>query len=678
MGHRTEERADEPVTPRVRRRRRSARPWYRTRKFRRRVRRVLLWFGIAIAAYAVVCAICSVVVAPTVWRAARDSRTSLLEGSAAIVRKDGPVARTEFVAAKELFSRAERRLRSPLTAPLRIVPVLSTHVRVASSLSRIGVRVADAGTSVADTMQQLPDQELVVSGGRLNLDLLRVAGRALDIGVRAAPEITREIEDMPRGWVGGPLTTPRRQAVELLPSILDGMRKADAALSGLPSLLGQGSTKRYVVAFSNLSELRGSGGLFGYITALRATDGDLDLEDLAGRPTEILPAPGEAGLVYPPWFPTDLRTQARIFQNINMTTDFPTVGGFVLKTAEARAKAGQFDGVISVDPVGVGAVLALTGPIRVPGWPQLIGTRNVAKIAMHDAYIALPDLRKREAFFGDLVRTAFNRLVTATIRLQPKTIGTFDLAVRGGHFRMFSEHSKDQAVIDAMGASGSLRRASDATDVLSVVSENAGGNKIDWFLRRDVRYNVKLDPDTGRAFGALSVTFRNTSPSIGLPDYIIGAVVPGLAKGTNRQIAMVVRGPGDRLKSLQVDGRDVVHTDGAELNLAAYRTTVDVVAQGRSQLSSTSEIPHAFFGEGNHRVYRLRVLRQATARPDFMQVAVAAPAGWEVSGETRFLGDLTQDLVLEVHVRRTVRTSVIDTLVLDPLRLAGRVLGRIF
>lgn len=606
-------------------------------------------------------------VGPSAWRAAREGRTALLEASSAVARKDADVARVEFRAARDVFASAAEKLDSTLAWPLRATPFVSTHHGVSRSLADIGSTIADAGVAIADAMDELPQQQLTFTDGRVDLAAVRTAQRALAIGARSIPSIEAAIADMPTGWVGGPLAAPRQQVFELLPSLIDGVRKAEAALGGLPSILAEGGQKRYLVAFSNLSELRGSGGLFGYVTSLRAKDGDLDLGKLSGRPTELFPEPSSVGLEFPAWFPADLRAEAGLFQNINMTTDFPTVGRFVLKTA--APETGPMDGVIAADPVGIGAVLRLTGPIRVPSWGGEITADNVAKIAMHDVYIEIPnDLSRREAFFGELVRTAFDKLVTSTISLSPETVGLFDTAVSGGHFRMYSKHEPDQTVFDRLGASGDVRRANDASDVLSVVTENASGNKADWFLRREFRYRVALDPVSGRAATALGLTVRNDAPAVGLPDYIVGSPLPELAQGVNRQIVMLVRGATDSLERLEVDGQQVQQSTAREGPFPAYRTTVDVAPQSRKQIVLQTAIADAITGSGDERVFTLVVMRQATATPDFADIEIEVPKGWRAAGQTRFLGDLTSDVTLEVRLERTTRGSLFDRVVLGPWR----------
>ncbi len=58
-------------------------------------------------------------------------------------------------------------------------------------------------------------------------------------------------------------------------------------------------------------------------------------------------------------------------QDANLSEDFPTAAGILMSLAP-QVGLGHVDGVIAVDPVGLAALLELTGPIRVPGWPEQI------------------------------------------------------------------------------------------------------------------------------------------------------------------------------------------------------------------------------------------------------------------------------------------------------------------
>jgi hypothetical protein len=615
---------------------------------------------------------------PTALRAARTGRATLTEARNAFLRRDVDAARREFSSAASLFRSSKTRLASPMVWPSRLIPVLGTHVRTALTLSRVAERVSEAGLAATAAQAQLPGRELKLVDGRVDLAAVRRATTAFGASIAAAADIEEELSRIPTGWVIDSLARARAEALQLLPSAIEGLRKGQTAIEAMPSLLGENGRKRYVVAFSNLAELRGSGGFIGYITSLAAERGDLDLEDVSGRPTELFPPPGETQLAFPEWFPADLRRQSRIFQNINVTTDFPTVGRFIVQSAGPAL--GPVQGVIGVDPIGLAAILRLTGPITVAAWPQPITADSVSRVAQHDVYLRYPtDDDQRQDFFSQLVRTTFDRLVTGVLAFRPESFGDFDTAVRGGHFRMFSSDAEDQAAFKELGLAGGVERTQGATDVLSFVSQNGAGNKADWFLHRNVRYHVRLEPGDRAAVSEIDVEMRNDAPSSGLPEYVIGASGGvTLPLGTNRQNVTVLRSPQDELRAIAIQGRPVSAVQAAEGPLRSYRVTTEIPARSSKSIRLISEIPLAFTTEGRERIYRLHLLPQPVANRDVYEVSIEVPAGWRSTGTRTFSGELTGDRVLEVRVYQTKPAWIVDKVFLEPWREVRRIFGRIF
>jgi hypothetical protein len=70
-------------------------------------------------------------------------------------------------------------------------------------------------------------------------------------------------------------------------------------------------------------------------------------------------------------------------------------------------------------------------------------------------------------------------------------------------------------------------------DGLAIVLNNAGANKLDVYLEREVAYDAVVDPATGATTATATVTLTNNAPSAGLPDGVLGNYT-GDAPGTNR------------------------------------------------------------------------------------------------------------------------------------------------
>jgi hypothetical protein len=95
-------------------------------------------------------------------------------------------------------------------------------------------------------------------------------------------------------------------------------------------------------------------------------------------------------------------------------------------------------------------------------------------------------------------------------------------------------------------------------------------------------------------------------------------------------------------------------------------------------VAASSVIPGAVVRDGDDVIYRLHVMPQAVANPDFLDVEVAVPAGWSASGETRYVGDMHGDVTLQVRLSRTVRGSIVGKLFVEPYRFLKRAFGRVF
>jgi hypothetical protein len=606
-------------------------------------------------------------VLPSVIRAANDGRRALVDGKDAILGKNPGAARDAFSRAEKTLGGTASRLGSPIVWPLKVLPVVSTHVRVGQTLARAGADAANIGLSAADLLAGLPESELRFTDGKIDLDTVRRASRVLDARVPDLGRIETDIARMPSGWVVGPLASVRTEARTTVGAAAKGLRKVSVAMKALPSILGEGGKKRYLVAFSGLSELRGSGGLYGYITELNATDGDLDLTDVSGEPTQLVPTTDASHLRFPSWFPKEFREQSGLFLNINLSTDFPTVGDLIVQAVQPTL--GQVDGVIAVDPVAIGALLQVTGPITVPSWDGPINATNVSEIAHNSVYLRIPDKQKRDEFYRDLVRTTFGQLTSGEDRIAPSGAGALDLAVQEGHLRMFTTDESDQRSMRSMGLDGGVDRAREATDVLSVASYNATGNKIDWYLHRDVLYRVRLDPGSGSASTELVATYRNEAPASGLPDYVIGSPIAGFPKGVNQQVTMILRTPGDEPGELRIGDEDPGSAEQSEGWLTAYRSTLDIGPRAGTTLRRSSIVADAVVRSAGAANYRLHILPQAVAHPDRYEILIEVPPGWQASGSTSFSGELHGDVVLDVALTRTRRARLLDG-VLGPLRRA--------
>lgn len=572
---------------------------------------------------------------------------------------------------------ATGRLGSVFTVPARLVPGVRRQIRTAHGLAVAGADAVEAAEATVAALEARPDGGWLVGPGHFDLEALRAAGERLAGAVAPAERAVERAEATPGTWLLGPVASRRAGALDEVRSALRGLRRGAAGLRVAPAMLGADGPRRYYVGFANLSELRGTGGFLGYFSVLEVTDGRLHLLDEEGRPTREFPQP--SGLDPPDWFAEAYgRFEATTFwQNLNLTTDFPTTASLIVQ-AIPPAELGGVDGVIQIDPLGLEPVLELTGPVRVDPWPDPITARNVSEVTQHDAYVRFDgDSEGRVDFLGRLVDETFSAALRAEVDLDERTLSGLGDAAAGGHVQVWATRPEEQEALRGAGLARGVARAAEATDVLSVVTENAGPNKIDWFLRREMLYEVTLDPSTREARGRLTTVLRNTAPSEGEPTYVIGPNAD-IGAGVNRLLLMLLRPPDDELGGFWVAARPESLSRAREADLRSYQRFMDVPPRGTVQVEGEFVVPDALRDEGGELVYRLRVLRHPVAHPDEMGVVIHPPEGWEVTGETRFAGPLTADVVLEVRLSRSTLDRVVDTLFVGPFDLAKRLIGSLF
>jgi hypothetical protein len=90
----------------------------------------------------------------------------------------------------------------------------------------------------------------------------------------------------------------------------------------------------------------------------------------------------------------------------------------------------------------------------------------------------------------------------------------------------------EQEYFADLGLTGSLPSI-EQSDGIAVVFNNAGANKLDVYLQRDVTYEATVDTATGATTATATVTLTNDGPSSGFPDGVIGNYT-GDPTGTNR------------------------------------------------------------------------------------------------------------------------------------------------
>ncbi|HWH34425.1 MAG TPA: DUF4012 domain-containing protein [Acidimicrobiales bacterium] len=540
-------------------------------------------------------------------------------------------AQSELAQAQRELSAAERSLGNPLTSPGLAVPLVGPHLAAGRRLSASAAELAATGTLVAGGLPQ----QLVVRESVVPIEEIRGLEPELVKGAAALRGAEAEMAEADLTFLLPPL---RRRAEDLVQVVTDSAADAELAIEAvgvLPAFFGGEGERRYFVALQNPAEQRGSGGIVGNFVELSAVDGRLDLTR-TGRVAELNFFAGRPPPLDVVGLPSYLQRYAAsdrpfVWQDATLSPDFPSVAT-AIEALYPRYGGQEVDGVISLDPLAIAALLELTGPVAVAEWPEPIDSTNAADILLRQQYLRLADEAfsnlDRVDFLDSLVAAVFERIELGVLPPPARLVRTLGPLVDQGRIQIHSRVPAEQSFIERIGADGALPPAT--ADALALVTNNSVGNKIDIFLQRSLSYRVAYDPETGQVRATAEVRLRNDAPSGGLPDYVIGSSGPvSPPPGTNR-IYLSLYTPLD-FEGATLGPEILAMSTTRENGRNAHSAFVTIPPGGEAVVSVelAGQVP-----AGSS--YRLDLGHQPTIVPDDVTVAVEAPPGWKARATEGF------------------------------------------
>jgi hypothetical protein len=534
---------------------------------------------------------------------------------------DTAVAGQRLRAASALLASAETPLASWWARPARAVPVVGAQLDALTAMAGAGADVSRAGAAAA---AEADTESIRLTDGTLPVQRLAQLEVPLRRSLAALVDADSRLKSASSPWLVGPLSDQlsgfRRRVSQARGHAETGMLAARIA----PALLGNNGPRRYFLAIQTPAELRATGGIIGNFGEITAVAGRLELNRLGrsddlnfgGRPeTRRLEAPADYVERYGQFRPE------RTWQNVTASPDFPTVAR-VIAALYPQSGGQPIDGVISVDPSGLASLLAVLGPVNVPGWPEPITAHNAERVLLHEQYLRFEPRRERADFLNETASTIWKRLTTTSLP-GPRHLATaLGPSVHGKHLLMWSARPSEQQLFERVGLDGAVPPVTG--DSLGVITQNAGGTKLDWFLQRSIRYEAELDPSTGDLTASLVVRFENTAPARELPPGLVAPGTPAAEHPGENKLFMSIYTPW-QLEGAELDGSPLLLSSEQELGRRVYSAFLTVPAAGNLEvrLRLSGRLP------ADPR-YSLELLRQPTIRPDQVTASLRLSNGWEV------------------------------------------------
>ena len=475
--------------------------------------------------------------------------------------KDGNLldAAESFANAARNFADANADLTRPWTQPARLIPIVAQHHNAAASLTGDG---AIACARIADVLRVVDYSALSPTDGRIDIDAVTALETPLREMANAIGSLDTTLDGADSEWLLPVLSTRIDTMRDEVAQQRRGADNAVAAVEQAPAMLGADGVRTYFVAFTTPVEARASGGFMGNWAELTIDDGQITMTGF-GRTLELNDVPGERTLPnvtdeYVANYGTFIfsNREQRIvgpeaWSNITTSPHFPTVAATI---ADLYPQSGgtEVDGVFMLDVYAIARLMAISGPVNVEladGQNLELTTDNAAQYLLTDQYATTDEEGRRDAL-ETVARTTLDQLLNTTFPSPPQVADLMSPMAREGRLTAWATREAEHDVFQRLRIAGELPEVvtpltPDGTPQLSSFGDtafgdgftfaftNATGNKIDNYLDGTAEYDVVVDRERGIVDGTLTLTIRNSSPTSGWPEGIIGNEL-GLPVGTNR------------------------------------------------------------------------------------------------------------------------------------------------
>jgi hypothetical protein len=353
-----------------------------------------------------------------------------------------------------------------------------------------------------------------------------------------------------------------------------------ASIKASSWLAGADAPKRYMIAFQNSAEARGTGGILGAFAIIDLNKGALSVVRTGSN--AVLYSLKDVPVKVPAEFTRLYGKNPAILQNSNLSPHFP-YGAEIWMGLWKKQFGEQLDGVIAVDPSSLSYVLKATGPITLASG-EIITSENVVAETLQKAYKRYEkDNNARKQYLVDIMNAAATKITSG----QFSNIEMAKAIKRGLIENRILLYSRDQAAqkeLSSVRLGGFLSK--DPNNEYRAVIQNIDASKLDYYLKRSVVVETKSCKNTQQTQVRIKLTNTLTSGK-GLPAYVLTRADKGkpadLVTGQHR-FKLFIYGPTNaKLVSVLRENReDGLGGGSTERGRPIYVADVDL-APGESE-----------------------------------------------------------------------------------------------
>lgn len=490
-----------------------------------------------------------------------DARSHASAAKSALLAGEAGKAQAEAAAANSAAAAAEHRTSNVVWSaaagiPWLGAPLASTH-QMTGAVADLTADVLVPSARLADTIGL---RHLLGSGDTPNLRALRAASPQLATISTQADAINDRVAGIDGSWFG-PVADAQHQLADQVGQTARFIDGTAVAAQIAPGMLGVDGPRGYFLALQTPAEARATGGLVGAVAGFTFTDGHFASDRISSNADLQNPSRPQLDLgadfndLYS-W--THPYTDSR---NSNISPSFPDAAQIWL--ANWKAQTGrQLDGAVAIDPIALSYILSVTGPITLPDGEKITAD-NVVPITLSTSYQRFADDNAaRKAYLQTIAKTAVEQMSSskADTNALLKALGR---GVSERRIMVYSTRPDEQKLLETTQLGHQIPDTT--APYADVTIGNVAGNKIDYYLRRDIRYTAGACTGDHRT-STITVKLTNTLKDLSLPPYVIGSLGSpdaNLPNGTNFANVQFTGTKGATVQTFTVDNGPAIYWEGS-------------------------------------------------------------------------------------------------------------------
>lgn len=481
-------------------------------------------------------------------------------------------AATNFSIARDKFDIVSGRLNLmglDFAAAFKGIPGLD-KANSAKNLIEAGEELARAGESLSVAMGRLTEENLFSYFGlsgedkkslSIFVDSFRKPILEAQLYVENAVDSLSEVDDSIIPEDKRELFNELKDKLPLFESFI-----ADAVeySSFLSSVVGEGSSRTYLVLFQNTSEARATGGFpgsYALVTLKKGYFEGIDVDDVYnpdGQIKENIIPPRPLQHITPTWGMRDA----------NWFANFPTSAFKIIEFYKKGSDVEEVHGVFSVTPEVIIDILRIVGDIEVPEYNVVLNADNfMAEIQNEVEYGGDDDREHSKVILTDFTPLLLERLSALP---QEKWIEVSEILMKGIGQKQIMAYFTDpvlQSIAVKNDFAGEVKKVDG--DYLSIIHSNVKGSKTDKYTDTTVSVETSIMGSNPRH--KVTITRKHNG---GNTEY-------GFYNRTNPDYVRVLVPKGSKLLSIEgtdkVDYKPLVSYNNkdfvADPDLEAYENT---------------------------------------------------------------------------------------------------------